>query len=70
MKAVVSLVPLVSFVDLPVGVYSVSERDFHEYSSVSDVDGSNDNLIGVSLTFTNLNSTENDFGEMTLAPAK
>ena len=49
------------FVELPVGVYSVVETNLAGYSDVSDVDGIHDNSIGVSLTFTNLNSTKNDF---------
>ena len=49
------------FIDLPVGVYSVSKTNLAGYSDVSDVDGTNDNRIGVSLTFTNLNLIKNDF---------
>lgn len=49
------------FADLPVGLYSVRETDPVQLFSVSDVDGPNDNTISVSLTFTNLNSTRNDF---------
>lgn len=49
------------FVDLPVGLYSVRETDLPGFSSVIDVDGLNGNTVGVSLTFSNLNSTENNF---------
>ena len=49
------------FVDLPAGVYSVTETNLAGFSDVSDVDGVNDNKVVVSLTFANLNSTENNF---------
>lgn len=48
-------------VDVPIGVYSVRETNFAGFNDVSDVDGENDNVVGVSLTVTNLNSTRNDF---------
>ena len=49
------------FIDVPVGVYFVRESDPVGFTSVKDVDPVNDNLVTVSLIFTRLNSTENNF---------
>ena len=58
------------FVDLPLGDYTVVEVNLPNYLDVSDVDGANDNRIGVSLSVAGIvNSTGNDFvDELISAP--
>jgi len=50
-----------TFVDVPIGTYTIFETNLPGYTDVFDIDGVNDGQILSSLTLNNLNSTFNNF---------